>query len=523
MTPNRPLLVGGICLVGFLLGFAGKRNSDPPEFLEADGVSRPIGMGDDAKDRIFQRLAVPGEDSAVSPISTLRSADTLETIISLDGADLYRRLAVWLLDAGESEIAAYWHHFKQPPDRPDDVAELIFIHWTRLNPQAAIAASVGSSAEDMAWRAWACHEPGASLHAALATENPDLVASVVRGIGEFQGAWLRKHIEEIPEKFRRESMEGLLGPHQADAPQEVLDFLKTHGKRFDRHVFSNLVRQDPWAAHDWMKNNAAIMTRYCGSRDLAVELLAQTMAETHSETLKRIADQTPVGEAKRRMEAALFSNLLKQDPEAARAQAEATPSPRIAAERLAAVGLHLAQSDPASALPLVEKLFDTFPSALGGSISINYPNGMRWTGSSITDAEPLVNLLMHEMPETTLESVSTDTQGKVKTSAPLQKLAGIWAKNDLPAYAAWVNQQTDAKIRDPAIRVVVDELTTRQNYQEAAEWARSSPGGELSISNVLYHWNRSKPGEAKAWLETADIPTEVKNKYKRIIDSFEAP
>ncbi len=516
MNINRPILVCGLCFTGFLFGFTGNR-------VFENLVPEPADPRVDRNEKSVRstRNAENRNPELPSGISTLRSADTLETIIGIQDDSLYPKLALWLIDASEPEIAAFWQNYKQRPSRTDEINELIFIHWTRLDPQAAIAATAGTEEEQQAWRAWAVHDPSAALHAAIHQDH--LITSVVRGIGEFQGAWLREHFDEIPEDCKEVALMAMSRGHDNDQAEAMLEFLKEHGHPFNEQLFNKLIQQDPWAAFDWMQNHKEGVIEQYGSHEKAMKHLAQTMAELHPDALQRLADQTPNGEAKRSMEAALFESLLKSDPEAARVQAETTKAPRIAAERLAAVGLSLVKTDPDSALEVAEKLFTVLPNALGNTTFISYSEGMSWSGAPLKDAEELVGRLIVEMPDRLLESISPSTRGLMGTRGPFSEMATRWAKNDIAAYADWLNRQTDPDVRNPAVEVIVDQLSKRDQFQEAAEWAIGSPMMQSSLKSMLHQWHQSQPGAPENWLKTANIPAAEKDPFHKMIQSFESP
>jgi hypothetical protein len=513
-------LITGLCAAGFISGFAGKRLTD--------GGTAPVSPNKPVS-RSERRGAADGAvsdaDSRSKPVkaklSTLRSTDTLETIIALDDASLYSRLALWMMDASEKDIAAYWQHYRQKKVRANEINDLIFINWARLDPQAAIAASTGTGDEHYAWWAWACHDPKASLAAAIAA-NKDRVNNVAWGIGEFHPEWLLKHFDEIPESGHDMAIRGLTKWDDTDRPEEILEFLKKHGNEFNQRIFGTLIRKDPWAAYDWIQKNEATISSNYGSTENAMELLVKTMGETQPDALERLAQQTPSGEAKRKMEAVLFENLLKTDPEAALEQAESTKAPRIAAERLAAVGLSWAQSDPGKALELTQKLFTIYPDALDGMTWVKYPNGSSGSGSEMKVVGELVNGLMDRNPAQVLEMIPPAKGQSEHGHSAFSKLANKWAENDLVAYTNWVNQQTDPAVRDPAASVVVNQLTEQHQFQEAVEWASSSEKTKGNMFNIFYQWNRSNPDEARAWLESADISDREKEGFGKMIKSIES-
>lgn len=449
--------------------------------------------------------------------SGIRSADTLETLAGLEGDSLYTRLALWLMDASEQDIAAYWETVRGKKDRPNDITDLVFINWTRLNPRGAIAAVAGTPNEHYAWWAWACHDPQGALTAALAA-NSDRVNNVAWGLGEFQSEWLRAHWEQIPEAARNNAIRGMTKWDDTDQPLEVLEFLKANGQSFNQGIFATLIRKDPWAAYDWMQQNDSTISSYYGSKERAMNLLVETMAQSQPDALQRLAEQTPSGELRRKMEAALFDNLLATDPEAAHEQAKATKAPVIAADRLAAVGVSLFKTDPEKAFEIARDLFAANPGAMSVQTVVRTANSSSsWGGSSNQKVVELVNALMAKDPARVMTLQPPPGDGPGASSSELAAFTHIWAQQDLVGYTNWVNQQTDPRIRAVAVGTVASQLVNMEQYAEAAEWMMSSERSRGNLINLIYQWNRSNPEEARQWLDSADLPEKEKDHLNQFL------
>ncbi|MES2923634.1 MAG: hypothetical protein V4819_18910 [Verrucomicrobiota bacterium] len=510
-----PLIVG-LGAAGFLSGFAGKRLTGNPPVSTSEKASERVA---DDRDSAENSPAPPSSATAKpAKPSSLRSTDTLESLAKLDHESLYSHLALWMIDASEQDIAAYWATVRDKKDRTNDVTDLVFINWTRLNPRGAIAAVAGTSNEHYAWWAWGCHDPQGALAAAI-TANPDRVNNVAWGIGEFHGDWLRKNFDRIRESAKGNALSGLGKWDDTNEPEEILEFLKTNGNRFNPGIFGTLIRKDPWAAYDWIQKNGSTITNQYGSTNVAMDMLVKSMGENQPDALQRLAEQTPSGEARRKMEATLFENLLKTDPDAALEQATSTQAPRIAAERLAAVGLSLAQSDPDKTLELTQKLFAIYPDALSGMTWVKIPGGSSGSGSNIKAVQELVDGLMSKDPAKVLEMVPPATEGSGSGDGAFSTLAGKWANQDLVAYTEWVNRQSDPKIRDQAASVVVDQLTNQKQFLEATEWAMSSEKTKTHVVNIIYQWSRTNPDDARAWLDSADLPDSQKGSIRDVLQN----
>ncbi len=340
MNARAVVLLLALGASGFAVGFGGKRfaNPAPPEQEAVAHESSRAAFRTTTTDRVRRpAVPLPAAGRTVTSSAGPRSSETLDSILAADGEGLYGRLALWMLDASEEEIEAYWIHYRQQPIRANEINDLIFINWTRLDPRAANSASAGTPDEHYAWWAWACHDPQAALAAVLA-ENPDRLNNVAWGIGEFHGEWARENFDDLPESCRDNVISGMIKWDDAADPLAVLDFLKEQGRGFDDRFFKSLVRKDPWAAWDWVRENQALLGRYGNANSAANEAL-EALAESPG-ALERLALETPAGQLRRQIESAAFNQLLATDPEAAVQQAKAEKAPRVAAERLAAVAAH---------------------------------------------------------------------------------------------------------------------------------------------------------------------------------------
>jgi hypothetical protein len=511
------VLILGLGIVGLVCGFAGKR------LITQSNPAAPPPVASQARSASTRTAANPPASAAskLPKPAKILSTDTLESLATADADSLYGRLAAWLMEASEPDVAAYWASVKDKP-RTNDITDLVFIHWTRLDPQAAIAAVAGTGSEHYAWWAWACHDPKGALAAAIAA-NPDRVNNVAWGIGEFHPAWLLEHFDEIPESGRGNAISGLTKWDDTDRPLEMLEFLKKHNSSFRPRIFEALVRKDPWAAYDWMQANPRSGNGFDadpfapGYGDMMAIFIKAT-SDSQPDILERLAAKTPSGELKRQMEAAVFNNLLKTDPTAALEQANATKAPLIASQRLAAVGLSQLETDPEQAFEIAKKLFATNPAALKIRSVVQGPSGMRsMTTSTNSAVTAFVDALMAKDPAQVMALQPPPKGNPQYWDSDYMELGQRWAQQDLEGYTDWVKQQTDPAIRDAAVLPVVNSLIQSDQYVDAAEWARTSTAAKGQLTNLLYQWNRNAPDEARQWLESADLPAEEKTRLNQFM------
>ena len=439
----------------------------------------------------------------VAEISHNRSTDTIETLAGLSANSLYPRLALWLMDASEQDIASYWGSY-QKGELNDDITLLIFLRWVRLNPQAAIAAA-GTKKQFPAWRAWACHDPQASLAAAIATgDDDDQIDSVAYGIGEFHPAWLRRHFHEIPESAQPVATQGMAEWDDTENPLETLRFIEENDNYPEPGAIKALARQDPSSALDWANRSFA--------RDYfdAPALVIETLANERPEDLKRIAGQMPSGDLRLEMEVALFKNLLKSDPAAALEQARSATIPSIAAARYAALGESVVQDDPEQAFQLAKDLFTACPDALFPGVKVEYPVYESVSGFKIPGIREFTNSLMATDPARFMDQVLLFPAGR-DDFLRFDHLSSSWAERDLPAYTNWLNQQADRTARKRGAAVISTTLQQTGHFEEAADWALVNVSDNVRpMLELITTWKNADPGATEKWLESADLSDEQK-------------
>ncbi len=425
---NSPLfLILGLSGAGLLSGLAARRMTY--------SVVRPVLESKPASVREIPVKSAPAPAKPAVPRQ--QTSDTLESLSALPHGELYSRLAAWLVDACEPEIAACWEDYRKREfiedfDDIDSIPQLVFINWIRVDRSAAMATAAGTLDEGYAWAAWACHDPQGALTAALAA-GPEHVRSVASGLGEFRPAWLRQHFNTIPEDARKWAFVGLSGTGDAQNPLEMLKFAREHGIDSEDSTFKALVNKDPWAALDWAKENRT-----------GLDTLVSQMAEERPDDLVRLAAQSPSGEAKRMMEAALFANLIKTDPGEALAQAKAAEVPRVVAERCAAVGLALVKADPEQAFEMVGRLLAAYPDATGERNLIQIPTGqLSAQSTSVEGVDKLLDALLFHDPARLMDIIVANSPVVPVEYDTFREFSSLWQRRDVTAYVEWMKRQTD--------------------------------------------------------------------------------
>lgn len=512
MKKAHQFLILALAGAGLLSGFAARRMSSET----AVTISEPSLAGTKSPTEAkTSPVAISPPDKAVLP-PLPPSTDTVEILLALDDATLYPRLAAWLLGAGEQDIAAYWNGYQSAPNRKTWIADLVFINWTRLDPAGAIAAVAGTKDDYFPWWAWTAHDPQAALAAAIATA-PKMVGRVARGIGGFHPEWLRENLDQIPEWSRSSAFSSFRELDDTEQPLESLKFMQENAMGFDPGIFRNLVRKDPWEAFAWLEQNPSLQAQRYSSTGNPLDVLLETMIRDHPDDLERLVARTPPGEMKRKMEAAVFQNLISTDPAAAITQAKATESTAIAAERFAKIGLSLVKTDPDQAFEMAKTLLEMTPGGRSASVRVEYPRGSSSWGGRDNGTSELLAALVARDPERLMQT-AVETGKENPRGSGFANVAHHWANQDLVSYTTWVNQQADPVIREDAVGPVVTALAELGQYPEAIEWARSAGNsGASRISHVFYQWGRADPTGAGHWLENSDLPDEQKAQLQKNI------
>lgn len=495
---------------GLLTGFAGHRLSGMASVDEPEHATR-ADTGRNSPDSSPQRKVRAGK----TDVSSIRSTDTLESLKALPPEDLYGRLALWMIDATEEEIADYWQDYRNQENRANEINDLIFINWARLNPQGAVNAATGTPDEHYAWWAWSCHDPAGSLAAVIA-QNPDRLNNVTWGLGEFHPDWVREHWDDIPADGQQNALQGMAKWDDVGNPLEVLNFLQEKGYGFHQNIFKVLISKDPWAAYEKIQESGGQERSPFGGTQNTLRLFVETVAEQHPEMLEKLASQTPSGELKWQMEAALFDSLLKSDPEAALQQALATSASKVATDQLTAVGTSLLASDPDRAFEMAERIFSLNPEAMEGMTRVSYGSGSSGWGSGTTELDRLMNTLVTKDPVRALELTMFEGDQNHRQSA-FQKVAAMWAVQDLQGYADWVNGQAESENQPQAVGVIVGHLQNDQNFGDAAAWAASidDPQQRQNVmSNLVRQWARADRESAANWLQSTTLTADELKNYR---------
>lgn len=470
-------------------------------------------------DTRFQRGEGIASGSSPSPafsgdfveLPRLVTSESLESLVAQGDGVSYGSLALWLVDADAAQIAGYWHECRK--GKPDgDIKRLVFLNWMRVDPAGAIAATAGTEDAEIAWWAWSASDP----QAALAAAGPEQLNRVAKGIGEFQPGWLCNHFSEFPDEGKDAALAGLATWKETDDPQIVLDLFLKINRGFQPHIFQAFAIKDPWAAFDWLERKRMLQLSQYNGRSGGIEILIEQMKAAYPEDLERMAAMMPAGKLKRIMEEAAFENLIATDPIKALKAAKETEAPLMAAKRLSTIGAGLLATEPEEGFDIAAEILEKSPGGLSPMREVSIGNSSISWGGQEGEAAKFFDSLMAKDPTRTLDMAAMaagDSPG-----GTFRELADTWAKTDLKSYASWVNRQTEPAIRTAAINTVVNQLRNRGSYEEAGEWAMTSPDRSSSLQSLGWVWGSKDKGAARTWFEAVDIPAGEKQRILKEIE-----
>jgi hypothetical protein len=490
----KSLAAAALLTTGFLLGHSLRPAAADP------------GGGAEAEPRSASRMRVERRPAATLPVWS-PSTDTFDNLTNVPGDELYGRLARWLMDAPSHEIAAFRERYRGREEQSREITRLILLAWTRIDPRAALAAVKGTEDEREGWEAWACHDPAAALDAAA---REGRLAEVGRGIGRYRAAWLRTHLEALPEEARRLAILSLASD-PSDRPQEDLDLIRREsgGQGINVHLFSSFATEDPWAARQWLGEQ-----RF---NDFEEKIYWETMIDAMASVPERVARalvaSMPEGRLKRKADLDLFQRCLESDPEAVLAELDDTSGslpPVVATTRRALAGRQLVEVDPEAAFAIAAEMFrdpDHDPASMG-----EHPRGSENEVADVID--PFIAELMLVNPGRTLDLLMPS---EVFQSRSFNRAQMEWAQRDPDTMAVWVETVENPEIQNSAAADVVMGMGASGRFQDAMEWAvarGANAGGNNIWRNAMNVWTRNDPQEARAWWKAAELPPDLRSRLE---------
>ena len=431
------------------------------------------------------------------------SPDTAAALHALPTEELYDRMSLFLIDAKAGDFPAFYEELQKRSDRSSDLNDLLFIAWTRVDPEAAVAASRGTHDFKYAYWAWACHDPGGALASAL--EKKEGVRNAVWGIGEFHPGWLKENRDLIPEDQRSSAIQGLLKWPNTESPEVTLRLLydskNTYYSEANELTLLALARQDPAHAYELIKELTGDPNDYQSLQTL--DSFIASLSRYEPALLGEIAAVTKSPIDKNKIQLAQFKGLLREDPGSAKAMLENTPKSWLKDDLGITYASHLLVSDPERGF---EHAVNFLKNDFGDSnryTQIKTKNGSSGSGNADAGSGQLISNLLNQDAPALLNGLLPGPD-RVGRNDAFYKASSAWAANDVGAYAEWLGgHRENPAIYEAGASDIVDVLQNKGEFEIGMEWAESIPvaEGETSyhMSRLYNTWQRKDPEGASAW------------------------
>ncbi|QJE96768.1 hypothetical protein [Luteolibacter luteus] len=447
------------------------------------------------------------------------SSDTAESLLKLPKTELYPRLALWLLDASESEIAGFWNAWHPTAGNQVEIDLLIFSQWAKRNPQAMIEAARTAGKEPTAWSAWAESDPQAAL-AAVGGPGP-MRTAVMQSMAAKDPAWALKQLETDPSlKDVFVYLVDIAKAAHPDEPRAQIEFLDRFDKFQAASCFKSWAKDDPSRALVWLNERASPQLR---------ESFLEVTKQANPELLEKLAEESQPGKMKKMLEAAAFAHLAELDPEKALEAARKIEVPRLAAERLTQLGRSLVEENPQQALEILAEVFAKFPDAHDRLSMIRFPNGVQYQQAGIDGARDFMNELVAKDPQRAMESVIGIEKALPEPSGTAKEfnrdpasvtVARAWVERDQAGFLGWSKLQADPAAHEASARVMAERLAQKMDYAGSIEWSAQIKD-ERSRTTAIYQafpgWAEADPAAAGSWLEAVELEASMKDSLRASI------
>jgi len=505
---RRALILSSLIAGGFATGYM-VRPGAPSTPVTADSTSEPPARPDRGR-------AEAGDNARGAPVpvaapADLVSSDSIDDLLAAPKDELYARLALWLVDASSAEMHDFFRQFIDHPNATTRHFDLLFVRWAATDPMGAIQAAEGTPHAHIPWWGWAKNEPLAAFRHAMEKDRAS-VEWVVRSIGQNNPELALSLLAQHPELPKGTGQSGIAHGLTRDDPEAALRIALENGNYHDSKPLESWLRDDPHAAFQWfIKNRSHYPDHY--SHD---DTIIRSLARENPAALAELAATSPPGDLRRKMEAAVFEQLAATDPAKALAEARANPSPLIARERLAKLGVLQLESNPRAARAIFDELLALNPDPVARSIVTHYPGGSQsHSGESLPEVAQMLGTFAKQDPEGLITALQPAV-GPPIWNQTSTIVATQWADNDPAAFASWIRRQTDENFQRHSAGILMNQLSQASDFQGALSHLDLIPEGSRpsAASNVVHRWQRIDPQAARAWVEDAGMMESMKHYFE---------
>lgn len=505
---RRALILSGLIGVGFGTGYL-IRPESAPATGSIDAAVEPAARPGRSRGDRGEAAHAP----LTSPVpADLRSTDTVDDLLAADRDELYSRLALWLVDASSDEMHDFYRRFIDHPNATTRSFDLLFVSWAAADPMGAIQAAEGTPQAHIPWWGWAKNQPLEAFRHAMESDRGK-IEMVVMAIGQDNPELALSLLAQHPELPKNTGQSGLIHGLTRSDPEAALQFSMESGNFYETRALESWLRDDPHAAFQWFIKNRSHYPDHYSHDDTVI----RSLSRENPAALAELAATTPPGDLRRKIEAALFEQLAATDPEKALAEARANPSPLIARERLAKLGVLKLESNPAAARAIFDELLALNPNPVASTISPHYPNGSSSSGGqTIAEVNQLFTTLAKQDPEGTLTKIVFASGTTPAWNESGSVVASQWAATDPDAFATWIRRQTDENFQKHSAGILINQLSQDSDFEGALSHLdlMSERNQQSAASNVIQRWQRIDPEAARAWAEDAGMMESMKHFFK---------
>ncbi|MBK1833209.1 hypothetical protein [Roseibacillus ishigakijimensis] len=438
----------------------------------------------------------------------IQSPDTAEDIHALPASQLYDRMALFLLDLPAEEFPAFYSRYLEREDRNNDLNDLLFMAWTRVDPAAAILATKDTNDSRYAWWAWAGHDPEAALQATLAGEAGPDPWPTFWGIGEFHPQWALENWDRFPEENRRSILNGLSKWPDSQTPEASYLLTKKGNRTAHSQTLLALAREDPSKAYDLIKEHG--LSAFNHSDQSELDRLIEIARRFEPEILSDLSQLVKGPSDKNRLAKAHFESLLAEEPEAARQVLEETPEGWLKQDMVVAYGEKLLREDPQAGIDFAVKALANSDLDPDRTTWFHYNNGTSGKGGGNNPIPSFLDSLLSKDPAQLMSGLASQSKFEPNRhqSNSFTHAAQKWANHNLNEFAEWTTQQKESNPQayEASAGILINQLNHQNEFAAAMAWSETLATEPEHQQRSIYHrWLRSDPEAAMAWRQSPDF------------------
>jgi hypothetical protein len=437
---------------------------------------------------------------------SLRSTDTVDTLIALSKDDLYERLALWLVDASVEDMAAYWQATKNAEDIRYMVRDLVFLRYTLTDPLSALSESTDPSDTYYLWKAWTKNDPVAAFQHAMAN-NPYHLGAVMETMAHSNSKLALKLLNAHPEIYQLTNINTIIQVLCHENPEAVFKINHPNqlGHPFDPHAIAVWLRKDPHEAFRWfIANRLRPRDSY---NDLDEEqFIIKHLSNNRPDLIEEFAEMVPPSSLRWKLEAAAFDALLEKDPEKAIVVARENPSPTLAVEQLVKIALKKVSTDVHQTKSLLSEILSINPDFLTQQTTIHVPKDRIRNQQQSEPAKQLIAGLIDLDPQAAFE-ILIEPAKQHSLNETTNYAAYRWVETDHQSFANWITNHPDTSIQKETYSYLVNGLRQAKEYELAVTYALKMDEAIQThyLRPLMREWNSIAPSAAAEWSKENEV------------------